>query len=716
MRTRTWVLVSAGVVAASGCADGNGGEGMGVAAFSVALSDGGMDAAGTDAGAVAAPVDAGRDSGPTELVIARVRNPPLPSDLNNLPGDLRGVTVPAPTNLSDFVADTSAAIRLGKALFWDMQIGSDGVQACASCHYRAGADPRSKNQVSPGLKVVPTADLLFTMGGPNRQLRATDFPLTRLAVPGVRGALDPATDSNDVVSSQGVPYLLAGADPLGFQLPTSTLAGAPKAKVRRVEPRNTPSVINAVFNHRQFWDGRAESVFNGVNHLGTRDPNAKVMRVDSKDVVVPVAVAFANGSLASQSVAPIVSDLEMSVPGRTPQEIARNLARAPRQVGRKTVTLHPLDKQRVDRTDSVLGTISKAPAAGVTVPTYERMIQDAFLPKWWDSKLLVQVAADGTVTMVKKPDDDVTTDEFSVMQYNFALFFGLAVQMYESTLVSDNSPWDQFRREHPTATDPALNPWTNTAPAPLSRLALFGAHLFNDRTRGSLNVRCSNCHEQAELTDASVRRIAAATNGPVRNRDGNVIDKGFNNLGIRPTSDDVGVGASDAFGPLSHSRRLFPDALPASFDGAVVSKGFGVDGAFKIPSLRNVALTAPYFHNGDVRTLREAVEFYGRGGNVNPITARDGTLIEPLGVPNLTSDEVSALVAFLEALTDDRVVYRRAPFDHPQLFVPNGHPGDEHVVVDSNGDGFADDVLVEIPAVGAAGGAPLPGFLEGVAP
>jgi hypothetical protein len=53
---------------------------------------------------------------------------------------------------------------------------------------------------------------------------------------------------------------------------------------------------------------------------------------------------------------------------------------------------------------------------------------------------------------------------------------------------------------------------------------LFGAHLFNDRTRGPSNLRCSNCHEQAELTDASVRRIAAAANGPVRNRDGNIID------------------------------------------------------------------------------------------------------------------------------------------------------------------------------------------------
>ena len=45
-------------------------------------------------------------------------------------------------------------------------------------------------------------------------------------------------------------------------------------------------------------------------------------------------------------------------------------------------------------------------------------------------------------------------------------------------------------------------------------------------------------------------------------------------------------------------------------------------------------------------------------------------------MPALTPEEIDAIVAFLESLTDERVLYRRAPFDHPQLFVPNGHPGD----------------------------------------
>ena len=80
----------------------------------------------------------------------------------------------------------------------------------------------------------------------------------------------------------------------------------------------------------------------------------------------------------------------------------------------------------------------------------------------------------------------------------------------------------------------------------------------------------------------------------------------------------------------------------------------------------------------------------------------------------MTSAEIDAIVAFLEALTDERVLYQRAPFDHPQLFVPNGHLGDTNSIIDADGDGLADDLMVEIRAVGAAGGDPLPGFLQGI--
>jgi len=178
-----------------------------------------------------------------------------------------------------------------------------------------------------------------------------DFPLSRLATPGVRGALDPATDSDDVVSSQGVHHLGDGIDPQGFHVGN--------ANTRRVEPRNTPSVINAVFNHRQFWDGRAENVFNGVNHLGQRDPNAKVFRASNPNNPLEVRVELVNSSLASQALAPIVSALEMSAPGRTVQDVGSDLARTPRKIYKRIHDLRPLAKQQVHPADSVLGPMSR---------------------------------------------------------------------------------------------------------------------------------------------------------------------------------------------------------------------------------------------------------------------------------------------------------------------------------------------------------------------
>ena len=89
-----------------------------------------------------------------------------------------------------------------------------------------------------------------------------------------------------------------------------------------------------------------------------------------------------------------------------------------------------------------------------------------------------------------------------------------------------------------------------------------------------------------------------------------------------------------------------------------------VEGAFKVPTLRNVEFTGPYMHNGGMSTLEQVMAFYNRGGDIVGPELADN--IEPL---DLTEEQLADLVAFLRALTDDRVLHRRAPFDHPELLV-----------------------------------------------
>jgi cytochrome c peroxidase len=68
-------------------------------------------------------------------------------------------------------------------------------------------------------------------------------------------------------------------------------------------------------------------------------------------------------------------------------------------------------------------------------------------------------------------------------------------------------------------------------------------------------------------------------------------------------------------------------------------------GAFKTPGLRDVALSAPYMHDGSEATLADVVAFYDKGGEPNPYL--DGGIV-PL---HLTEQEKKDLVAFMESLT-----------------------------------------------------------------
>src|SRR3989454_9248687 len=355
---------------------------------------------------------------------------------------LKTVAVPRPTNLARFIKDEQAAIALGKALFWDQQVGSDG-QSCGSCHFHAGADNRSKNQLDPGLRAVPP-DATFQLGGPNFQLKASDSPLHKLANPNDQNSAV-LFDTNDIVSSQGVRnfnftnVIVGNAADAGISLadPIFSVGGV---NVRRVEPRNTPTMINAVFNFRNFWDGRARNEFNGVDPIGNLDPGAKVLRVAAPGQAPQLVslidgshpeLALNNSSLASQAVGPPLSDFEMSFAGRTFVLLAR-----------KMVAARALGLQHVAPDDSALGSLSAAPGTGLK-SKYDAMIRAAIQSEWWDSSSVIQINPDGSLTVLPA-GASAAQDRFSMMEVNFSLIWGLSVQEYMALLVSGNSRVDQF--------------------------------------------------------------------------------------------------------------------------------------------------------------------------------------------------------------------------------------------------------------------------------
>ena len=128
-----------------------------------------------------------------------------------------------------------------------------------------------------------------------------------------------------------------------------------------------------------------------------------------------------------------------------------------------------------------------------------------------------------------------------------------------------------------------------------------------------------------------------------------------------------------------------------------------VTGSFKIPSLRNIELTGPYMHDGSMSTLEQVIEFYTRGGNFSH-DAKEITLVFPLPRFKFSEQNRRDLIAFLKTLTDDRVRFQKAPFDHPELVIPSGHDGDtSHVIPNSRYPNLAKDSFLKIPAVGATG-------------
>ncbi|WFP51944.1 cytochrome c peroxidase [Methylomonas sp. EFPC3] len=396
-----------------------------------------------------------------------------------------------------------------------------------------------------------------------------------------------------------------------------------------------------------------------------------------------------NASMASQAVGPVGSDFEMACR-------ARKFA----DVGRKLLNRKPLQFQAVAADDSVL---SALPTLLGTNGTYSTLIQKAFAPAYWNGDCGNQC---GT------PNPGVTpSGPYNQMEANFSMYFGIALQLYQETLVSDDSRFDRWKRGLITPTTAERN----------------GEAVFNGKGA------CNACHKGPTMSNAT--RLQTSNNVIegmlMQNNQIAIYDTGFYNIGVVPTRYDIGGGGLDPFGnTLSLTRQFvqsrFVDEFgvePCKFeqdnglclDNSPARRAQNialVDGSFKVPTLRNVEFTGPYMHNGSLSTLEQVVSFYNQGGNfANPELHPD---IKPLG---LTPQEQADLVAFMKTFTDARVSYERAPFDHPSLSVPNGHAGDAFVVTNGNAldPALGVDEIRQLPAVGRNGkSTPLPTFENGL--
>jgi len=561
---------------------------------------------------------------------------------------LKSVRPPKVPNLDRYVRDPELLIVLGKALFWDMQVGSDNRTACASCHFHAGADHRSQNQLSnPGGPLEP-----------NHQQVWEDFPF-RLFSDRDDNRSPLIRDSSQRAGSAGVVRRIFGGLNGGGAEDGVDSGSAPDFQIggwniRQVTPRNTPSVINAAFHVRGFRDGRASDIFTGRTPFGDSDPHANAIVV-SDGRLVHESVRLTNSSLASQAVGPPTNPVEMSYEGRTWAI-----------VGRKLLAAHPLAGQEVAPDDSVLGPYSNGRGLDPSL-TYLSLVRSAFQPAYWDSPQLVD-------------EDGNAPGDFTIAEFNFPVFFGIAMQAYESTLIADDTPFDRFLAGDRSA---------------MSRQQLAGFLVYDTR------AFCPFCHFGPELsastfTNAAIAGLVEAM--MVRGSsaiDTLYADTGFFHTGVRSADEDQGLDTRDDFGvPISLAARL------SSFP-------LGIAGAFKVPGLRNVEFTGPYFHNCGQATLEQVVEFYARGGDF-PDSPDLPVEINP--VP-FTAVDRADLVAFLKSLSDDRVRFERAPFDHPGLCVPVGYPAVP--AADPAFTSSAADRWAGIPAVGRKGNtAPLQTFEE----
>jgi cytochrome c peroxidase len=187
-----------------------------------------------------------------------------------------------------------------------------------------------------------------------------------------------------------------------------------------------------------------------------------------------------------------------------------------------------------------------------------------------------------------------------------------AIASFERTLVFGDSPFDRY-----------LFGGDKTA---LSESAIRGLEIY--RTKG----RCQDCHTIGQTN-------ATFTDNKFHN-----IGVGFKRLGSRATQ------IANAFRKAKQEgkdidKAILGDQEISELGRFVVTLRPSDIGGFKTPTLRDIAVTAPYMHDGSLQTLEEVIEIYNKGGESNPFLDSG---IRPL---SLTDQEKADLVALMKSMT-----------------------------------------------------------------
>lgn len=199
-----------------------------------------------------------------------------------------------------------------------------------------------------------------------------------------------------------------------------------------------------------------------------------------------------------------------------------------------------------------------------------------------------------------------------------------AIAAYERTLISGNSRFDQwyYGNNHKVLNQTEIN----------------GFNVF--MTKG----KCSTCHNITEkyalFTDQSFHNTGIGWS-----RNNKVVNKIYENKTF-PVTLAPGVVVNVAQDHFDEASEV-PQNDVGRFE---ITENPNDSWSYKTPSIRNIGITAPYMHDGSLRTLEEVVEFYNKGGDENPYKDQ---LIKPLG---LAESEKKSLVAFLKSLTGSNVI------------------------------------------------------------